>query len=142
MLGNQGTNLVNAGSALAGNTLQLELGGCRSDVRIKAGSGCRHEVDRNFLPRIVCLSRRDVTLDSIDQLLIRRTQIGASGVGSIVTVACGGRSGVKVSRPGEALTNNAGTYNLAVLLNQLTVRLVRKNYLCQSSYNQWVDDPQ
>jgi len=45
---------------------------------------------------------------------------------------------MKIRRPGESLPDDGRAHDFAVSNNQLTVRLVWKNQLRQSSHNEWI----
>ena len=46
---------------------------------------------------------------------------------------------MEIRRTGESLPNNARSHNGSVLNDQLTVRFVRKDKLCQGSHNQGIN---
>ena len=76
--------------------LEIRRGG--SDVRVDAGRGRRHEVDRHRDIRVLFLRRFNVGRDGLDQFLVRRSQLATAGVGRVVRRRRCGRPRPEVSR--------------------------------------------
>ena len=95
---------------------------CGSNARRRR----RHEVDRHRRVRILLARRLDVGLDGVDQLLVRRSELGAGRIGRVVARSGGRRPRAEVARRREPLADEARPDHRAVPLDQLTVGLVRE----------------
>src|SRR6266567_4918904 len=126
--------------ALAGDASRLELRACRGDVRIEARAGGGNQVYRDVGIRVLRLQRCDIGGDTVDQLLVRRGVVGAARVGGVIAVACSRWPGVEVLRAGKRLADDARADELAILLDQLAVRLVLEENLREAGDEVGIDE--
>src|SRR5208283_636291 len=99
-----------------------------------------NQIDGNWLAWILRLEVRDIALHAIDQLVVRGTEVGATGVGRVVSIPCCRWPRVQVARAGEPLANNSGSDDFAVSDDQLPVRFVVEEQLRKAGHHQRVDD--
>ena len=66
----------------------LVLRRCRCDVWIQAGGRGCNQVDGNIGAGMVCVRCSSVSLYAVDELLVRRRIVGATGVRGVITIAC------------------------------------------------------
>ena len=105
-------------SAAAGEMCGIESGGGRGD-----------QVNRHWCVRVFLAGGFDVCLDSLDELLVGRSQLAACRVGCVVTRSSSGRTRPEVPRRSKTLPDDARTHDCSVALDQLAVGLVGKREL-------------
>lgn len=91
---------------------------------------------------MVCLVGGDITFDSINKRVICGPELGAVGVGGVISGARVGRARVEVSGADERLTNQPRAYDGSIPVEKLAVGLIRKNKLRERSHNQRIQDSQ
>jgi hypothetical protein len=74
----------------------LELGGAGRNLGVKAGRGGRDQIHRHRLAGILLVEGGGIGADAIDQLLIGRSKIRATGVGRVIPLAGAGWPRVKI----------------------------------------------
>jgi hypothetical protein len=109
-----------------GDARGLEVGGVGSDVGIEAGAGGGDQVDGDGLAGILLGELVDGALDAVDERLVGLGQVGAAGGGGVVAVAGGRGAGMEVLVGGEALGEQLGADDLAVLEDEASGGLVGK----------------
>ena len=83
-----------------------------------------------------------VGIHSVNQVLIRRAELGAIRIRRVVSIARRRRPGVKIVRPDESLSNDSRTYDFFISHDQLTVGFVFEKQLRQSRDYQRINDSQ
>ena len=101
---------------------------------IKTGGGRCHEINGDRFAGVVRLGRTDVVLHAIDEFLVCRTKVGSTRIRCVITISRRRWSGMKIRWTGKALPDDSGTNGLAVLLDQLTIGLLRKEKLCETGH--------
>src|ERR1700722_3601543 len=96
MLGDQASEIVLANAARLRHAGYLKCRCRGSDVGIKPRSGSGHEIDRNRSVRIFRLQSSGVGFHTVSQLVIGGTKLRSVGIVSLVAVARGGRTRMKV----------------------------------------------
>ncbi len=98
-------------------------------MRVEARTARRNKIGRHCRIRIFRCQCLGVGRYTIDQFLTRRAEVRAAGRTGIITVSRGRRPGMKIAGRCECLTDQFGADDLAVTLDQRTVRLMRKDHL-------------
>ena len=76
-------------AALPSDARNLKLRGCRGDLGIQARGGGGEEIDGIELRGILFMQGLGVGLNAVDQFLVGGSEVGAAGVGGVVSVAGG-----------------------------------------------------
>src|SRR5262249_39705522 len=82
----------------------------------------------------------DCRLQAVDQLLVRRAEIGAAGARRVVPVTGRGRPAVEVAGVGESLPDDLGPDDVSAPLAQLAVGLVAEQRLRESRDDERIDE--
>src|SRR5260370_23328607 len=122
------------------NARNLEFCSGRRNIRVQTRPRGCHQVDRDRSIWILLLKLLYVTLYTLEQVLVGRSQIRAAARCWIVSSSRVRRSRVKIARAGECLPNDSRPYELSIFLDELSVRAVVKEYLCQSRDSKRVDE--
>src|ERR1700730_11884294 len=122
------------------NARNLEFRSCRRYLRVQARAGTCHQVGWDRNSGILRLKSLHVALHALQQILVRGAQIRAATGRRIISSAGVRRPRVKISRSRERLANDSRPHELSILLDELSVRAVAKEYLCQCGDSEWVND--
>src|SRR6266436_5419380 len=152
VVGNELANLVFRQIARLGHPRDLEIGAGRGDVRVEAAGRTRHQIDRYRLA-VVGLQLGDIACHPVDQRLrggakirgigIRRVIGRRNGLARTVGSVDGGQPAMEIFVADEVLADQLRTNDLAVLVvEQATVRLMRKDDLCDLGHSQGIGDAQ
>src|ERR1035437_4119898 len=110
-----------------GDAGSLEGCGVRGDVGVEAGGRGGDQVDGDGLAGVLLGELVDGALDAIDEDLAGLSQVGAAGSGSVIARASGRGPGMEVTLGGEALGEQLGADNLAVLEDEAAGGLGRED---------------
>ena len=113
-------------ATLACDARDLEISSRRRNLRIESGRRGGDQIDRDRLRRILIVQCGSVCLDALDQLAIRRPEVGASGISGVVADAGCGWTRMEIFRGGERLSDQTGANRFSVAVNNLAVRFVFK----------------
>jgi len=127
--------------SLSRDSCNLKFRRCRRYMRIETGTGACHEVNRNRSVRVFRVQLLNAGLDAVEQRLVGGSKIRAAAGRGIVSIprACRGRARMEVARSRERLTDDSRSHELAVLFDQLSVGLARKQQLRNARNTERVD---
>ncbi len=92
--------------------------------------------------RVLGVGRGCVVLHAVDQLLVRRAEIGAAGVGGVIAVSRRRSARMKVAGAGEWLSHDPRADDSAVAHDELAVGLVGEEHLRDAGDDQRINDSQ
>ena len=122
-----------------GNAGNLEEGGIGGDVGIETRGGGGDQVDRDGLAGILGGQLIDVALDPRYESLVGLGQVRATGGGGVIAVARRRGPGMEVLVGGEALGDQLGADDRAILeLDEASRSFVRKDHSGDASDEQWI----
>src|SRR5713101_5224804 len=129
VFGDEGANLCFIHVALAGHARNLEFRCGGRNLRVQAGTGGSHQIDRDWRVWILRLEFLYVAFHSVQQSSIRGAQIGAAACGGIVSASCCRRPRMKIARASKSLSDDSRPYHSAIPLDELPIRAAMKQNL-------------
>jgi len=112
---NELAEVVFADTAGFGYTGDLEEGRIRGDVGIETGSGGGDQIDGHWMARVLLGQLVDGALDASHKSLVGLGQVRAAGGGGVIAVTRRRGPGMEVLVGGEALGDQLGADDLAIL---------------------------